>query len=91
METKHPLKSQTVIAGYITIIIALARIFGFIGPNDNVNVTIDTMDQPHQTSKEDTAGNLALAGAGIFAIKGRYQANSNIKRLGEKEGKKEDA
>lgn len=88
MKTKHPLKSQTMLAAYVTIIVGLLQYFGIIGPEQKVNITIDQLDKPPAQSVQEKAAPIALLGAGAMAAKGRRDAKSNIGPLigGKDEG-----
>lgn len=81
-KTKHPLKSQSMIASYLVIATGLLRLFGYIGPTENVQLTIDSMDKPVQTVPiEEKAPDLLLIAAGALGIKGRRDAKGPIGKL----------
>lgn len=82
-EPKHPLKSQAMWAAYLTILIGLLRLFGIVGANEQVPITIDSMDKPVNTSpiNKDNADDVGLVGLGALMIKGRKEADTPIGKL----------
>jgi hypothetical protein len=68
------------VAGYLTILVAVMRMLGYMGP-EPVQVTIDTVGPPPAQAPADNTDdmvNIGLLGTGVMALKGRRDASKPI-------------
>jgi hypothetical protein len=81
METKHPLKSKTILFSLVTIIVAILNITGF-GDQPTGQMTWKELSESQSNKTEQVTDLLVLLGGG-GAVYGRMKAKSKIGGRGD--------
>lgn len=80
MQTKSPFKSKTIWACTITLVLALLGLFA--ASKGEAPKTWEDLGRPHNRQIFALIAIVQL-GSGALGIKGRYDANSRIRRRGD--------